>query len=464
MRRCLAGFILCAVIAGCAGNAEDQRAAVSTAHPVMLFALDGLEWEVILPLLAAGELPTLRGLMADGQYGKLRSMNPTLSAVIWTSIATGKTPEKHGIEDFTYSDADATGDRQRYYTSGHRKTKALWNILSDYDRVVHCVGWWITYPAERINGTMVSQTNTMTSLRADQEGLMKGGLMDGVEGQVYPIEYQPRVMTILEETNRSMLHLRYGIFGSPTHRPTTFDKQLWDQSRWSIRADDVYLRVANDILERGEPFDLLAVYLGGTDVLAHRFWRYAYPDQFTHPPTSEQIENFGNTIRDYYRYVDRRLGQLLEMVPDDVCVVVLSDHGMHATNQDRPFSANLPDKLSGHHEDAPDGVFIASGGHVRQGAGASDWNRLVGADIPTLGSVLDVLPTLLRLQGIPLGRDMDGESIERVIDPLWLEETGGAFVDTHDTEEWLEGRSERIRRAIDEEERLEQLRALGYIR
>ena len=64
---------------------------------VLLIGLDGAEWDRIDPLIAQGELPNLARLKRDGVHGPLESFEPILSPIIWTSIATGKTPEKHGI-------------------------------------------------------------------------------------------------------------------------------------------------------------------------------------------------------------------------------------------------------------------------------------------------------------------------------------------------------------------------------
>jgi len=92
---------------------------------------------------------------------------------------------------------------------------------------------------------------------------------------------------------------------------------IWDQTEWTFRADVTYVRVARDILESGEPFDLMALYIGGIDVAEHRFWQYAFPDQFVHPPDPKQIENFGRVIEDYYVWADRTIGEMLALVPKD---------------------------------------------------------------------------------------------------------------------------------------------------
>ena len=73
--------------------------------------------------------------------------------VIWTTIATGKTPDQHRIGHFV---AVNEKGEQLPVTSQMRKVKALWNILSDAGRRVGVVGWWATWPAEKVNGTIVS--------------------------------------------------------------------------------------------------------------------------------------------------------------------------------------------------------------------------------------------------------------------------------------------------------------------
>lgn len=429
---------------------------------IILIAVDGLEWKVLAPLLADGKLPVIADLMQRGSFGYLESMDPTWSPVIWTSIATGKVSEKHGIHNFAYEVARKGRLEYRYYTSGHRRTKAFWNILSDYGLAVHCIGWWITYPAEPIAGVMVSQTNTTAVIRDPKRALWKGSLLRGVEGQVHPPELQNRVMQWLEEADASLDQLTDEIFGRPPHPLTRFSRRLWEQTQWAFRADATYLRVAKETLRSEGPPDLIAVYIGGPDVVAHRFWRYAYPQEFAHPPPREQIENFGRAIDNYYVYMDGAIGELLELLPEDAGVMMVSDHGMHAVNTDHVFEADDPPQRanSANHLDAPPGVIIAAGGGFRAaGRPGSPAGKLDLSSMPTLGSVLDVTPTLLVLEDIPLGEDMDGE-------PMWDLIAAGhevRSVPTHDTSEWEATRAERIREAVDQTERLEQLRALGYI-
>jgi predicted AlkP superfamily phosphohydrolase/phosphomutase len=202
----------------------------------------------------------------------------------------------------------------------------------------------------------------------------------------------------------------------------------------------------------------MAVYLGGPDLVGHRFWQYAYPDQFEHPPSPEQIENFGDVINDYYVYVDRSIDDVLKAATENSAVMILSDHGMHAHNTAMKFELRgKGGPNSGHHKNATPGVFIVSGDVF-----AHAWDD--GDAMSGVGRVLDITPTLLAMKGIPVGEDMHGKPLNHLIAPTRMDALGLSYVDTHDTPAWLAGRDERMRDAADQAERLEQLRSLGYIR
>jgi arylsulfatase A-like enzyme len=151
----------------------------------------------------------------------------------------------------------------------------------------------------------------------------------------------------------------------------------------------------------------------------------------------------------------------MKLAPEETAVMVVSDHGMHATNNERAFSAlDTPQEMnSGHHEDGPPGVFIAAGGPFRSPTDPSQRRRMV-----TVGGVMDVTPTLLAIKGVPAGEDMYGKAMTGIVRPDWIHRVSGTSVSTHDTEDWLNAHKERIREAVNQTERLEQLRSLGYIR
>ena len=102
--------------------------------------------------MSEGKLPNFAKMRQHGAYAPLISAEPLLSPVVWTTIATGKGPDQHRIGHFVA--VNEKGD-QLPVTSRIRKVKALWNILSDAGRRVAVVGWWATWPSEKVNGAIV---------------------------------------------------------------------------------------------------------------------------------------------------------------------------------------------------------------------------------------------------------------------------------------------------------------------
>lgn len=452
--RALSGLLL--VLWGAASCARRDSAA-----PVLLVGVDGVEWNVVLPLMAEGELPNLARLMERGSYGRLSTFRPTYSPVIWTSVATGKVPEDHGIVNFYYDDLSSGGIR--LFHNGHRRTKAVWNIASDYDRRVAVVGWWMTYPVESVRGVMVAQTNTEAQL--DTRGgrnIWKGTLLPGLPGQVFPPARQEEMLQTLRTTDQRLPELTGELFGVFPHPLSLLGRRLWANCRWAFRADATYLQIALDLLTRDGPYDLTMVYFGGPDVVGHRFWRYMRPKLYAHPPSEAEIENFGRVIADYYAYIDEAIGRLVDALPEEATVLVVSDHGMHAINREKRFDPDDPpeDVNSAEHQDASPGIFIAAGPAIRARPPAT--GMVKRRDLPGVGGVLDIAPTLLALLGIPIGSDMDG----RVLDGILRAPYAGfrAAVPTHDTAAFLASRPTLRTPAAHEAERLEQLRALGYLR
>jgi predicted AlkP superfamily pyrophosphatase or phosphodiesterase len=419
----------------------------------VLVGVDGLEWDVLLPLLRQERLPALAGMMEQGRFGRLESFVPTESPAIWTSVATGKMPEDHGILAFTYEDSRG---RPHLYTSEDRTTKALWSIATDYGKRVCVVGWWMTYPVEPVNGVMVAQTNTDAQLRG---ATLKGGFEAGMPGQVHPVDRQDEVARVFAEVEKGLDERVSRLFGNPDlESSTVLERNLLEQSMWAFRADAAYDELVRRLSREAGPFDLTLVYFGGPDVVGHRFWRYREPRLYDHPPTAQRVEDFGSIIDDYYVWVDEALGRMRAAFGKDTTFLLVSDHGMKAANFDGSFGPSAPPMSSNSalHEDAPPGVIVATGPLVRPGPGAPDPGSLEPADLPVLGSVLDIAPSVLFQLDLPVGSDMVGD----VLRDVFLNPAGAdapTVVPSHDP-----AAADSIA-ASWERERLDQLRGLGYI-
>lgn len=376
------------------GCSRGERAADH--HPVALLGFDGLEWSVLQPLLAKGALPNLKALIARGVAGKLATEKPALSPVIWTSIATGRSKQYHGITSFL-----SRGNAGPPFTSNARRGKALWNVAGDYGLKTLCVGWWVTWPAEEISGWMVAPYSSAG--QNDQN--WKGNLQENLEDQTWPRDLIREVFPLARDVNqadrfRETASRYFGVLDEP--RLQEKERDLVMQTRWSVSADETFAAVALHMLSRPDVKpDLTLVYLGGTDVSSHRFWRYRSPDEFHYATSDASIAQLDGVIEAFYRAADAKVGALLAKLPSDCNVIVCSDHGFHAAFVKQPD----PRGLSGHHLDGPPGVFIAAGPDIRAEQGA---RVLDGSVEPRLiGDVFNVAPVVLHLLGIPLSRTLE---------------------------------------------------------
>ena len=396
----------------------DKPAQKPVTRPVLLFGLDGATWKMIDPLLAAGRLPNFAKLIAAGARAPLKTYKPTLSPLIWTTIATGMGPKQHGIDGFV---APIPGsDQVAIVTSNMRRVKALWNILSDQMITVGIVGWWATYPAEPVNGFIVSdQANDLRRsnyLRAAHMEVPDEKLAARDPRSISPPRFAPWFDKALqlepvvtgEELGR--------FFELPKERadlltqPVGNDEDVLSIFKFAYLIDKSFIGAALTGFERLHP-QFGALYLNGLDAAEHHFWKYMQPEAFKGVPKKD-VARYKDVIRNYYVYMDGVLGEVLEKYPlDTSTVIVVSDHGHGPNPAHDPKSTDHFNRVcSGTHEDAPDGVLIIAGKDVVRGADLS------GA------SVFDVAPTVLELLGAPVGEDMPGRVLEKAIEPGFLSE------------------------------------------
>jgi len=76
---------------------------------LLIFGIDAAAWNVVDPLIDAGYLPTIQSLADRGMKCRLKTLQPTVSVMLWTTIATGMFPDKHGIDNWLSEGTDTSG-------------------------------------------------------------------------------------------------------------------------------------------------------------------------------------------------------------------------------------------------------------------------------------------------------------------------------------------------------------------
>src|SRR5439155_20927185 len=354
--------------------------------------VDGADWQVIDRLVAAGRLPAFAALGRTGGRGVMRPDPPLLSPIIWTTIATGRRPEDHGVLDFM---VDLPRGGQAPVSGGARQTKALWEIFSDAGRPVLVAGWWATWPADRVQGVMVSDRFAAPHVRlaTDQPGVVfpPNRLREADAARVLPeaIDYRTLerfVPLTQQEFDEAASSERDGIGRLYRNRNA--------HTRAAIAATRTYRAVTRKLLPSVRP-SFFAVYYELVDTISHLF--------------TDEAKRRDAAVGSAYREVDEAIAETARALDPETIVIVLSDHGFF------PPSAGIAGDPSDLTAGAalwhrPYGIIAATT------AGALAGTRR-GPQVAALGTVtpLDIAPTVLALSGLPLADDMPGHPIAPMV-------------------------------------------------
>jgi predicted AlkP superfamily phosphohydrolase/phosphomutase/Tfp pilus assembly protein PilF len=415
---------------------------------ILLIGLDGADWQLMDPWMAQGKLPNLARLKERAAWANLKSLQPILSPLLWTTVATGRPPEEHGVVDFLVKDP-ATGQKVPI-SSRFRKVPALWNVFSEMGRTVGVVAWWASYPAEPVRGVIVSDrvAYSLFGYRSDPASL---------PGAAYPEDYlasiQDRLVTDAEVTLPEVREFADITAEEFQERRAQIDqaearKAYADPVNHLTRilaAARTYQAAALDLLSRGQP-DLMLVYFQGIDEVGHRFMHLMPPRMAM--ADAADYRRFHSAVEAFYRYQDRLVGELLAKADPGSLVIVLSDHGFKngpgRPIDDPPYIEGKPGKWHRLY-----GIFMMTGPGVKPG------------QIDTV-SLLDLAPTILAAAGIPPSSQMPGRVLSEAFTPEGVRELLQDRVASYDAL-GRAGPAVAAGSSAADQEMIANLRSLGYI-
>ncbi len=406
---------------GCAGRPESPK--------VVLLGIDGMDWRVAEPLIEEGRLPNIAAVLERGVKMDLRSIGPEMkSPIIWTSIATGKVPQKHGIGDFL-------SDEIRLFNSRGWKARAVWDILGERGYTVGVVNWWLSWPAQAVNGYMVTERIVYTA------------------GDGYPEVVE---VTAPPELGRELASHTRSVSGTTNSEIAPFlNGDTWDAPddsmveegvksfRGIFAADQTVLDVSKYLIGSREQPDFLAIYFQGLDVTCHRYWGEWDPTSLDLYMSDELIETFSDLIPRYYERIDAAIGEILDVVDENSTVIICSDHGFRG-----PFRS-------------PEGIRLGISMHREIGVLAAAGPGIARLSERVNGSVFDITPTLLALYNVPVGRDMDGFVLSEILDEEFMASRAVSYIPSHENGSRVKSDEPEV--GVVDEAIKEKLRSLGYI-
>lgn len=400
----------------------------------ILLGWDAADWKVINPMLEQGLLPNIERLVNDGVIGNIATLDPPYSPMLWTSIATGKRPYKHGVHGFHEPWDKSPGIRPVMSTT--RTCKAIWNILTQEDFKTHVLGWWPSHPAEPINGIAISDFFARANGQQHENWPV-------TEGSVHPKSMEEHFGWLRvhpQELTSNIIELFV-----PDWERADANQQKRMNAILNETAQAATMHACYTNILRTQEWDFAALYLPTIDHYCHGFMKF-------HPPKRPHISQpdydmFNQVITAGYRYHDMMLGRILDLAGEDAYVMLVSDHGFQPDHL-RP--RNIPDEPAGPaYEHSPQGVFMLKGPGIKKD------ELLYGA------SLLDITPTILTCLGLPVGDDMDGKVLTQIFEEERVPQSINSWEDVegecgmHGEQE--EGDEDAAKRALD------QLVELGYM-
>lgn len=282
-----AGWTLCLILTlfcfpGC-GKKEGPRGRV------FVLGLDGATYDLIDPWIENGSLPNLRSFMDSGAYGSIESVIPPMSPPAWASAITGVNPGKHAMFDWYRRLPNSRALVSE--TSKSLRTKAIWTLLSEVGRPVGAINVPLTDPPHPVNGFMIT-----------------GMPHTEPKGFTYPPELQSTLDGYLTDSMGD-------------HLDDDNAEELLDKFMRTYRER---LKVTLRLMQE-RPWDLFWVVFTATDRIQHYYWKFMDENHPRYEPEAPEL--LKSAIFNLWTEVDAGIGQILDVMPEDATVIIMSDHG-----------------------------------------------------------------------------------------------------------------------------------------
>jgi len=411
---------------------------------VVMLGFDGANWPTIDPLIKKGKLPFLKKFKEESAWAYFKTFKPAKSNVVWTSIATGKTMLKHGILDFAYLRRSGI---KVPYSKSERKEPTLWQILDTYNKRSVAINWWVSHPPDEINGVVLSDHFRRIATSRPER------VMDFADA-VHPRDYFDKLKGFVQENNDYQTVLKRT--GLPDFI-NEFQQMYPERDYRKIPVLNHYSRFArhdgmvetiSDYLFNHVNFDFFATYLRFPDIVQHfvthlmdKEFKLGLKEAFstntiTQSVLDEAVERISNILEPVYQYMERMIEKYVNNKKhENTYFFIMSDHGFSLY----PGGFNHYNLPAGY--DAPDGFLLIHGPEVKKG-------------IIKNASVFDLVPTILSLYDLPVGKNMDGRVLKEIF-------TFNRKIKYKLYKLKKDGRMKRDKSY--DKESLEELKSIGYI-
>src|SRR4030088_239263 len=377
---------------------QGQSSAKPKPH-VVVIGVNGMELDVIRPLLLQGKMPNLSTVIKKGAYGKLRTVSAPNCPRVYSTLFTSTKPEEHGVTGFIVGGITAN--------TNMLKEEPIWSMLSKNGVTVGMANVPATFPVMPVNGYMIS--GMLTRGKNCEDGVLCAPKLSEVMGgdAVYPKSMQPELLKKVGDfyIDCERMPAAGDLKG---HETEVIDK--WLGKVQVIREQQTKLF---DYLLTEHPTDFTFLAQSCEDRTGH--WLYPItPFNVGYNPSVNNVRL--DAFPSQYIAFDKVLGSILKHVDENTYLVVFSDHGIKPL---REFEQKDPHAHMDHEKTTPviakhdfaDGDDVP-GSLFAMVPGIKHDLRLMGFE----ASVYDIAPTILHLYGIPQPAQMRGHVLTEIFE------------------------------------------------
>jgi len=391
-------FLISLLLAATALHGQTKEKPAPRPH-VVVIGVNGMELDVIRPLLLKGAMPNLERVINNGAYGKLRTVSAPNCPRVYSTIFTSTEPDEHGVTGFLVGGITAN--------TNMLKEEPIWSVLSRNDVSVGMANVPATFPVMPVNGYMIS--GMLTRGKNCEDGVLCAPKLSEVTNgdAVYPRTLQPELLKNVGDFYIDCERMP-GASDLKGHEKEVIDK--WLDKVQLIRDEQTKLF---DYLLTKHPTDFTMLGQSCEDRTGH--WLYpisTFNVGYNASINSVRVEAFP----DQYIAFDKVLGSILKHVDENTYVIVISDHGIKPL---REFETKDPHAHMDHEKTTPviakhdfaDGDDVP-GSFFAMGPGIKHNSRLMGFE----ASVYDITPTILHIYGIEQSKQMRGRVLTEIFE------------------------------------------------
>lgn len=333
--------------------------------PLVVIAVDGLDWQLLQQLVDDGKMPFCQKLIENGASGQMNIPPPHTSAAIWSTVATGVLADQHGIcHDLEIRDDGLTVQR---VSAQALKASPFWLAAMAAGKSVRVAGWPAT-----LDGNIPSNSRNSCIVSNGVEKAQPGGEICWplAPKAISPDSDRDNILALLVHPNDLDSHMLLPLMTKACQQAGL------SKLTAGLLAEIASLHNIGTYWAEQADWDLLTLRFSFLPVLVTAIQQHGI--------------DLNEALQPWYSYLDLILGRYMALAGSAANLMIISDHGLP------PKQSSQVDDLLGR---KAAGCLVFSGPNIPS-------DKLLGHS-----SGLDICPTILNLLGLPIPRSLKGKGL-----------------------------------------------------